>query len=279
MKLSIITINYNDKEGLKRTIDSVLAQSFCDFEWIIIDGGSTDGSSEVIENAVSILSKTKSGKIVSFWCSEPDKGIYNAMNKGIGHACGEYLNFLNSGDVYHDSEVLSTVFACDIPSCFGVVYCDYNDIMEDGSVVPQRLPEALDLAFLMRRPINHQSTFIRREVFLDGLYDESYRIVADGKAFLKWMVQGVKYFHLPVFVADFQMGGVHNRNEELTKKERERMIEETVPYAMSLVVLQLEEQRRIWKDFPVLKDILQVYQSGKIRRKFITLLVNLLKRI
>ncbi|MGN0090788.1 MAG: glycosyltransferase family 2 protein [Alloprevotella sp.] len=277
MKLSVITINYNDREGLKRTVDSVLAQDFRDFEWIVIDGGSTDGSVEVIENTVTRLSEDeyRSG-LISFWCSEPDRGIYNAMNKGIMHARGEYLNFLNSGDTYHDSGVLSAVFAYDIPCSSGVVYCDYYDILEDGSLLSQRLPEVLDLAFLMRRPINHQSAFIRRELFSIDLYDESYRIVADGKAFLKWMVQGVEYFHLPVFVADFQMGGAHNRNVELTKAERKRMVDETVPQALQQVVRELEVQRQVWMAFPVLKDVLDIYRTGRVKRKFITLLVRVL---
>ena len=277
MKLSIITINFNDREGLQHTVDSVLAQDFRDFEWIVIDGGSTDGSEEVIENTVTRLSEDEERTgLISFWCSEPDGGIYHAMNKGIMHARGEYLNFLNSGDTYHDSGVLSAVFAYDFPCSSGVVYCDYYDILEDGAVFPQRLPEVLDLAFLMRRPINHQSAFIRRELFSIDLYDESYRIVADGKAFLKWMVQGVEYFHLPVFVADFQMGGAHNRNVELTKAERKRMVDETVPQALQQVVRELEVQRQVWMDFPVLKDVLDIYRTGRVKRKFITLLVRVL---
>ena len=89
MILSIITINYNNSDGLQRTIESVLSQTWTDFEWIVIDGGSTDGSLDIIKKHASHF---------SFWCSEPDTGIYNAMNKGITHAKGEYLNFMNSGD-------------------------------------------------------------------------------------------------------------------------------------------------------------------------------------
>ena len=278
MKLSIITINFNDREGLQRTVDSVLAQDFLDFEWIVIDGGSTDGSVEVIKNTLTRLSEDEERScLISFWCSEPDGGIYHAMNKGIMHAHGEYLNFLNSGDTYHDSGVLSVVFACDIPSGCGVAYGNYYDISEDGSILPQCLPEMLDLAFLMRRPINHQSAFIRRELFSIDLYDENYRIVADGKAFLKWMVQGVEFFHIPVFVADFQMGGAHNRNAELTKAERKRMVDETVPQALQQVVRELEAQRQVWVDYPVLRDVLDIYRRGRVKRKFITLLVRVLK--
>ena len=89
--LSIITINYNNKKGLLKTIDSIKEQSFTDFEWIIIDGGSTDGSVEIIRENESRI---------AYWISEHDKGVYDAMNKGILHANGLWLNFMNSGDTF-----------------------------------------------------------------------------------------------------------------------------------------------------------------------------------
>ena len=101
MKLSIITINYNNKNGLQKTIDSVISQTFKDFEWIIIDGGSTDGSKELIE---------KYSQHITYWVSEPDKGIYNAMNKGIKVAKGEYLFFLNSGDYLVQPNTINQIF-------------------------------------------------------------------------------------------------------------------------------------------------------------------------
>jgi glycosyltransferase involved in cell wall biosynthesis len=100
MKLSIITINYNNAEGLKRTIESVTGQTFRDFEYIVIDGGSTDGSTDVINEYADHI---------SYWVSELDKGIYNAMNKGVAAAHGEYCNFLNSGDIYYNNEILANV--------------------------------------------------------------------------------------------------------------------------------------------------------------------------
>lgn len=101
MKLSIITVNLNNLEGLKKTYESVVSQTFTDYEWLVIDGGSTDGSREFIEQ--------HQDKFV-YWCSEPDKGIYNAMNKGIMRAKGEYLNFMNSGDCFACEETLLGVF-------------------------------------------------------------------------------------------------------------------------------------------------------------------------
>ena len=100
MKLSIITVNLNNLEGLKKTYESVVCQTFTDYEWLVIDGGSTDGSREFIEQHQDKF---------AFWCSEPDKGIYNAMNKGIVRAKGEYLNFMNSGDCFACENTLTGV--------------------------------------------------------------------------------------------------------------------------------------------------------------------------
>ena len=101
MKFSIITINYNNCEGLRRTIESVVNQTCHDFEYIIIDGGSTDGSVDVIKQYADQI---------DYWVSEPDKGIYNAMNKGVAVAKGEYCLFLNSGDSLHNNSALAKVF-------------------------------------------------------------------------------------------------------------------------------------------------------------------------
>ena len=268
MKLSIITINFNNLEGLKRTFESVRCQSFKDYEWIVIDGGSTDGSKELIKQNQDYF---------AYWCSEPDTGIYNAMNKGILKSRGEFLNFMNSGDAYHDKDVLSSVFSIDIPSGADVLYGNYFDIYEDGRIIPQQLPDVLDFAFLMRRPINHQSTLIRRELFSDELYDESYKIIADGKAFMQWMMKGAKFFHLDTFVADFYMGGAHNQNAEAITLERKRIIDEKVPEAIRVVAEQLEAERKIWVDYPYVKDALEIYKSSNIKRKFFTLLIKLLR--
>ena len=105
VKLSIITVNLNNLEGLKKTYESVVCQTFTDYEWLVIDGGSTDGSREFIEQHQDKF---------AYWCSESDKGIYNAMNKGIVRAKGEYLNFMNSGDYFVSDKTLAKVFSREI---------------------------------------------------------------------------------------------------------------------------------------------------------------------
>ena len=100
MKYSIITVNYNNKEGLRKTIESVVRQTYRDFEFIVIDGGSTDGSTDILKEY---------DEQINYWVSEKDSGIYNAMNKGIKKSIGDYLIFMNSGDCFYQNDVLETV--------------------------------------------------------------------------------------------------------------------------------------------------------------------------
>lgn len=170
MKLSIITINYNNVEGLRRTIDSVLCQTWRDFEWIFIDGGSTDGSKELIEKTAAECPN------VSYWCSEPDKGVYNAQNKGIAHAQGEYLNFMNSGDTFYDENVLMNV-SCELRGediCCGDTLCDDGLRMDSPYEISGEF-------FFQKRTLCHQSCFIRTHLQKKFPYDEKYKIVADRK--------------------------------------------------------------------------------------------------
>ena len=174
MKLSIITVNLNNKDCLQKTINSVVSQTFKDFEWILIDGGSTDGSKELIEQFSSHI---------SYWVSEPDKGIYNAMNKGILKAKGEYCLFLNSGDYFANGDVLDKVFAFDFDEdvVYGDQLWDYGDRMETFESA-----EKVTLRNFIGSTIPHSGvSFIKREMFEEyGLYDENYRIVSDWKWFL-----------------------------------------------------------------------------------------------
>lgn len=200
MILSIITINYNNSDGLQRTIESVLSQTWTDFEWIVIDGGSTDGSLDIIKKYASHF---------SFWCSEPDKGIYNAMNKGITHAKGEYLNFMNSGDCFYSSDSLSGLFKntyiediliCDAMYLYNgheIVFCDASSCNYDYD-------------FFMRGSLPHQASFFKRTTFDKfGNYDESLKIVADWKFFVETIYYGgatTKY--VPIKMCLYEGNGI-----------------------------------------------------------------------
>ena len=168
-KLSIITINLNDARGLEKTIESVLSQTSNDFEYIVIDGGSTDGSVDVIQKY-----KDK----ITYWVSEPDTGIYNAMNKGILKATGEYCQFLNSGDCLVANNVTELMLS-DMPECsilYGNMLKDLNGKIFCNEPFRGREITLLDM---FTGTLNHPSAYNKRSLFDKyGLYDESLKIVS-----------------------------------------------------------------------------------------------------
>ena len=216
MKYSIITINYNNKDGLEMTINSVLGQSFQDFEYIIIDGGSTDGSVVVIKKYESQI---------DHWVSEPDKGVYNAMNKGIGMATGEYINFMNSGDTYHSSSALETI--AKMHSDDDIIIGGYFETVKGVShTIP---PQNITLLTLMKYTINHQATFIKKSLFDKRLYDESYTIMADAKFnFQSIILDNCSVKITKDIIADYDTNG-NSSNYELYKAERQRFLKELFP--------------------------------------------------
>jgi glycosyltransferase involved in cell wall biosynthesis len=176
MKLSIITINKNNAFGLEKTIQSVIEQIYKNFEYIVIDGNSTDESVEII--------KKYSSKI-NYWVSEPDTGIYNAMNKGIRIAQGEYCLFLNSGDYLISPKTLQDVFN-EINSIIPADIFYSNCILSDGNIYTY--PDNLSINNLLDSSISHQNSLIKHALFLEhGFYNEELRIASDSEFFLKEM--------------------------------------------------------------------------------------------
>ena len=171
-KISIVTVNYNNLKGLVKTIQSVQKQQYSNIEYLVIDGGSIDGSKEYIENH---------SERISYWVSEPDNGIYDGMNKGIAHATGEYLLFLNSGDFLFSSDILSDVFAnkeYDEDLIIGR-QCHIDKKGRKSSSHHVMMDEINDVYF-WSNTFPHQATFIKKELFAKvGLYNDKYRIVAD----------------------------------------------------------------------------------------------------
>jgi len=217
-KLSIITINYNDAAGLQKTIDSVIQQTFFDFEYIVIDGGSKDGSLEVIKGGVDKI---------DYWISEPDKGVYHAMNKGIIAAKGHYLLFLNSGDWFCNKESLSALAnnTSDFDIIFGNNYYYYSEM----KIEENELPDLITYNYLAYvNSIPHQASLIKRELFLkNGFYDENLKIVSDWKFFMlsifKW---NATYVHVPKFICYYDFGGISSTNRLLADEEKKQLIAE-----------------------------------------------------
>lgn len=221
-KISIITINFNDKIGLKKTIESVLSQTYNEFEFIVIDGGSSDGSKELIEEYQDEI---------SYWVSEPDNGVYNAMNKGIRSAKGEFVIFMNSGDRFNSNIVLAEI-APEFNSKFDIYYG--NNYKE--SPTSKRLktyPKKLSFSFFYSSSLNHQSTFIRKSLFENHFYyNENYKIASDWEFFIYVICHenvGYKYLNKTISVYDFTGISSNPKFSELLQKEKTVSIEKYFP--------------------------------------------------
>jgi len=210
-KLSIITINRNNAEGLQKTIKSVVNQTYNDYEYIIVDGASTDSSLEIIQHFNTSVKK----QIV--WISESDSGVYQAMNKGIRMSKGEYLLFLNSGDFLVSDNVLNDIFS---NNYFGDILCGSCNISEGGKVVHvTNPPKVITFSTLYNVGLAHQATFIRRNLFdRFGFYDESFIYNADIEFWNRCIILGeVTTEKLNVIVSDYNLDGIsstQNKSDE-----------------------------------------------------------------
>jgi len=251
MKLSIITVNYNDAKGLERTIKSVISQSYHDSEFIIIDGGSSDGSQDIIK---------KYERHIDYWVSETDGGIYQGMNKGLRQAKGDYVNFMNSGDRFHSADVLERIFALDTDA-------DIITGAHVGSPHPNVGKDGISLYTLCTGAVDHQASFIKRDVALRHPYDEKYKIVSDWKFFIQALVlDNCSFFYTDTIVVDVDMTGISNTNITLDHQERESVLKELFP-------------ERILSDYYLLAsihpDLLAITQklskSQSIRKAFVNI--------
>ena len=219
-KLSIITINLNNAEGLEKTICSVINQTYSDFEYIVIDGGSTDGSLDVIKKYADKL---------SHWVSEPDAGIYNAMNKGIRKAGGKYCQFLNSGDWLVGSDVTERMLK-DMPEC-AIYYGNMIKIKKGENEVDKGFKgKPITLVDMFCGTINHSPAYIRRDLFDKyGLYDETLKIGADWKFYL--IAVGLNdelVAYRDVNVTIFDMKGISSLNPDLFIEERQSVVRDLI---------------------------------------------------
>jgi glycosyltransferase involved in cell wall biosynthesis len=212
IKLSIITVNRNNVGGLKKTIESVMAQTYTAFEFIIIDGASEDDSPRIIEE--------HAGKL-TYWISEPDNGTYGAMNKGVRVATGEYCLFLNSGDFMIHSGVLEDIFSKDLTA--DIVSGNVLKIRPNNKFRRVSSPESVSLHKLCIHSLPHQATLIRRSLFEEtGYYNESYRIVSDWEFFLKALVIHEKsYQHIDLDFSYFKIGGISSSSENFALSREE----------------------------------------------------------
>lgn len=218
MLFSIITINYNNSEGLRQTIDSVVSQTYHEYEYIIIDGGSTDGSVDVI----GFFSDK-----IDYWVSEKDRGIYHAMNKGVAQAHGDYCIFMNSGDCFYDRQVLDTVVATHAEEdiIVGKVVIDESD-----RIISPPPKGEFTMYHLYSGSIPHQGSFIRTDLLRKHPYDEELRISSDWKFFVQTLIfDKCSIRYIDSFVARYDTGGIGLSHPELMKNEKDKYLKEVLP--------------------------------------------------
>ena len=265
--LSIITINYNNAEGLRKTLASVAFQTYPNIEHIIVDGGSTDGSVDIIreyENTIKRSVTINQSTIQVKWLSEPDKGIYNAMNKGIEIALGrrivnsfnrsersedknkvlpDYIQILNSGDILASPDVTERMMNAQYtvhhtPYTDGAPGILYGNMVKFDYANNRILGKSREVEYSLRQyfssTMNHDCCYFRRDLFETyGLYDEKLKIVSDWKWFLQAIGLGhVKPEYVDIDVTIFDASGISETNLKLRNQERRQVIEELLPPAI-----------------------------------------------
>lgn len=245
MKLSIITINRNNAAGLRKTIESVVSQTYTDFEYIIIDGASTDDSVSIIkEYAEATLPCGEGLGERLYWVSEPDKGIYNAMNKGILNAKGEYLLFLNSGDWLRNDSVISDFVLNEFSQ--DIVYGDVNLVTSDLIKIHKSIPtNDVDIDFFFHGgTFPHQSSFIKRHLFQAyGLYNENRQIMSDREFFMQVVfLHRCSFIHWEYIVAYYDCNGISSQLK--SRKNAEKEIEDVFVSNFPLISFSFFKRER-----------------------------------
>lgn len=227
MKLSIVTINRNNALGLEKTMRSVAAQTFKEFEYIVVDGASTDGSADIIKSLEPNIAYLK-------WTSEPDSGIYNAMNKGIRMATGDYIQILNSGDCLAADDIVEKMSkAFEKAGNPSILYGNMVKCYPDGKQMLDKGFEGKEITLfdMFLGTLNHSPAYIRRNLFEKyGYYDESLKIVSDWEWYLQAIVFGEeKPVYCNLNVTLFDMAGISETNKELVNVERKQVLERLLP--------------------------------------------------
>lgn len=246
-KISIITVNYNNLEGLKKTVASVSSQTWQEFEHIIIDGDSTDGSVEYIENNTQLF---------QYWVSEEDKGVYHAMNKGIAKASGEYLLFLNSGDHFFSDKVLDQNHR--YIENRDIIYFNLQ-VVEGNNIFIKEYPAVLSFSYFVKDTLPHPATFIAKRVFEQThFYNENFKILSDWKFFIDSICKyNRSYKKINSTLSTFYIGGMSSNpsNSAIKQTEKQQVLEnDYLTYLQDLddvlfykdIVTTFRKSRIIW---------------------------------
>lgn len=217
VSLTIITVCLNDKSGLKRTAESIVRQAHQDFEWIVVDGNSSDGTADLFEHY--------SGRIDHF-ISEPDDGIYDAMNKGIVLASGKYCLFINAGDTLYDLKVIQRLHSHLVGDLVigQMEVCSPVDMSKNG--IREFENRKIGKRYIFYKTLPHQSTCIKKALFDKyGLYDTSFVIAADHDFFVRVYNKGIKMSFVPFCISRYMLDGLSAqfKTSKLFDDERDRI--------------------------------------------------------
>ena len=246
MKISIITITYNSAATLPRALESVRSQTYGDIEHIIVDGASTDGTKELIINYQLSILNSQSPKVR--WISEPDNGIYNALNKGIAMATGDVIGFLHSDDVFFSPDSIGQIAAAFESSGADVVYGDL-EYRHGDKVVRRWRSNAFrlgDLKYGWMPP--HPTLYVRREVYEQvGEYDSWFRISADYDMILRIFTAGYKTRYIPQVLVVMETGGASNRDAKarLSKTQEDYFVLKKNHVGAGLLTVACKQLRKI----------------------------------
>lgn len=261
MLISIITINFNNKSGLLKTIESVVNQTYKSIEYIVIDGGSTDGSKECIEKYTSSI---------NYYISEPDTGIYNAMNKGLAKASGVYLLFLNSGDYLHNNDVVKKVTQ-KLDSGLDIYYGNLNFISKLDTKI-MKYPKELKFSYFYNGGyIPHPASFIKKSLFdLVGNYNENFKIISDWDFFVKAICKlDASYTYMDLTITDFDAYGISSDPTLTSLKKEEK--KKSLCSNFSSFVDDAEDNLILKRKFSKTKfKQLDILETNKIAKKMNT---------
>ena len=261
MKVSIVTINYNNANGLAKTLKSVLEQTYNDIDYIVIDGASTDGSKAILQEY---------GDRLSYWISEPDEGIYDAMNKGIDRATGDYLLFLNSGDTLYNNRVLNHFVSLETQE--DIVYGNANFTNNDGSSYLKIMPSSLEGSMIFDRTLNHQSIFHHRRIFENGKrYDLQYKMVADWVLYNEVIhLDKGSYRHLNYTIVNYDTAGFSSdpKNKMIMQADRDRFYASHSDYFMPLLLDKYNALKKEYGSITSRKSVKMVLRLAKLLKPF-----------
>ena len=210
MLFTVITINYNNSEGLENTIQSVVNQTYTDFEFIVIDGGSNDQSVKTLEAYESSI---------TLWKSERDNGVYSAMNKGLKMAKGDYIIYMNSGDVFANTAILEEIAGKMEPSAEIIYGCHLWGDIDGDRWNPKKDFRLHEILF--HTPISHQATFVKRAYLTKiGGFNEKLKIVGDWAVTIQALAQKMKFQKITLDICISELPGISSVSARTIKNER-----------------------------------------------------------